>query len=65
MAEATKYMWRDVVLGLGGWAPQLGLKAHQTGDDAAWQILDVSFFRRFPLTEDEFWHKTGAIGRSI
>jgi hypothetical protein len=45
--------------------PQLGPKAHQTGDAAPWQILDVNLFRIFPLTQDEFWHETGAIGSSI
>jgi hypothetical protein len=45
--------------------PQLGPKAHQTGDAAPWQILDVNLFRRFPLTQDEFWHETGAIGSSM
>jgi hypothetical protein len=45
--------------------PQLGPKAHQTGDVAPWQILGVKLFRRFLLTQDEFWHETGAIGRSM
>jgi hypothetical protein len=61
-------MWRDVVLGL--WhprvgRPQLGPKAHQTGDATPCQILDVNLFRRFPLTLDKFWHETGAIGSSM
>jgi hypothetical protein len=65
MVAAAEYMWRDVVLGL--WRPrvgrpQLGPKAHQTGDTAPWQILDVNLFRRFSLTQDKFWHETGAIG---
>ena len=45
--------------------PQLGLKAHQTGDATPWQILDVNLFRRFPLTQDDFRHETGAIGSSM
>jgi hypothetical protein len=45
--------------------PQLGSKAHQTGDAAPWQILDINLFRRFPLTQDEFWHETGVIGSSV
>jgi hypothetical protein len=45
--------------------PQLGPKAHQTGKAAPWQILDVNLFRRFPLTQNEFWHETGAIGSSM
>jgi hypothetical protein len=45
--------------------PQLGPKAHQTSDVAHWQILDVNLFRRFPLTQDEFWHETGAIEHSM
>jgi hypothetical protein len=68
MTAATEYMWRDVVLGLGRprmGRPQLGPKAHQTGDAAPWQILDVNLFRRFPLTQNEFWHEIGAIGRSM
>jgi hypothetical protein len=32
---------------------------------APWQILDVNLFRRFPLTQDEFWHETDAIGSSM
>jgi hypothetical protein len=41
----------------------LGLRPNQTVSAAHWQILYVKLFRRFPLTRDEFWHKTGAIGR--
>jgi hypothetical protein len=41
----------------------LGLRPNQTVSAALWQILDVNLFRRFPLTRDEFWHKTSAIGR--
>jgi hypothetical protein len=57
MTAAAEYIWRDVVLGLG--RPRvghshLGPKAHQTGDAAPWQILDVNLFRRFLLTQDEF-----------
>jgi hypothetical protein len=68
MEAAAEYIWRDIVLGLGSPSvgrPQLGPKAHQTGDAAPWQILDVNLFRRFPLTQDEFWHETGAIGSSM
>jgi hypothetical protein len=68
MAAAADYIWRDVVLGLGRpmvGRPQLGPKAHQIGDAAPWQILDVNLFRRFPLTHDEFRHETGAIGSSM
>ena len=43
----------------------MGLKPNKTGDAALWQILDVNLFRRFPLTQDEFWHETGAIGSSM
>jgi hypothetical protein len=53
-----------LVLGLGRsrvGRRQLGPKAHQTGDAAPWQVLDVNLFRRFPLTPDEFWHETSAI----
>jgi hypothetical protein len=32
---------------------------------APWQILDVNLFRKFPLTQDEFWHEIGAIGSSM
>jgi hypothetical protein len=45
--------------------PQLGPKAHQTGDVAPWQILDVNLFRLLPLTQDEVLHDTSAIGRSM
>jgi hypothetical protein len=65
MAAAAECMWRDVVLGLGRpkvGRPQLRPKAYQAGNAAPWQILDVNLFRRFPLTQDEFWHETGAIG---
>jgi hypothetical protein len=68
VAAATEYIWRDFVLGLGRprvGHPQLGPKAHQTGDAAPWQILDVNLFRRFPLTQDEFWHETSSIGSSM
>jgi hypothetical protein len=68
MVAAAKYIWRDVVLGLGRprvGRPQLGPKAHQTDDAAPWQILDVKLFRRFPLTQDKVWHETGAIGSSM
>jgi hypothetical protein len=68
MAAAADYIWRDVVLGLGRprvGRPQLVPKAHQTGDAAPWQILDVNLFQRFPLTQDEIWHETSAIGRSM
>jgi hypothetical protein len=68
MAAAAEYIWRDVVLGLGRLRvgrPQLGAKAHQTGDAAHWEILDVNLFRRSPLTQDEFWHETSAIGSSV
>jgi hypothetical protein len=68
MAASTEYIWRDVVLGLGRprvRCPQLGPKARQTGDAAPWQILDVNLFRRFPLTQDEFWHDTSAIGSTM
>jgi hypothetical protein len=41
--------------------PQLWLKARQTGDAAAWQILDVNFFQRFLLTPNEFGPETSAI----
>jgi hypothetical protein len=37
MAAAAEYIWRDVILGLGRprvGRPQLGPKAHQTGDAA-------------------------------
>ena len=27
--------------------------------------MDVNLFRRFPLTQDAFWHETGAIGSSM
>jgi hypothetical protein len=43
-------------------APTTGPTAHQTGDTAPWKLLDVNLFRRFPLTLDEFWHETSAIG---
>jgi hypothetical protein len=43
----------------------LGLRPNQTVDAALWQILDVNLFRRFPLTQNEFWHETGAIGSSM
>jgi hypothetical protein len=42
--------------------PQLGLKARQTGDVAAWQILNVNSFRRFLLTPNEFGPQTCANG---
>jgi hypothetical protein len=29
------------------------------------QILDVNLFHRFPLTQNEFWHGTSSIGRSM
>jgi hypothetical protein len=64
---ATEYKRRGV-LGLGRprmGRPQLGPKAHQTGDAAPWQILDIKLFRRFLLTQDEFWHATSAIGSSM
>jgi hypothetical protein len=68
MAAAAEYIWRDVVLGLGRprvGRPQLGPKAHQNSDATPWQILDVNLFQRFPLTQDEFWHETSAIGSSM
>jgi hypothetical protein len=68
MAAAAEYIWRDIILGLGRprvGRPQLGPKAHQTGDAAPWQILDVNLFRRLPLTQDEFWHESGAIRSSM
>jgi hypothetical protein len=68
MVAAAEYIWRDVVLGLGHLRvgrPQLGPNAHQTGDAAPWQILDVNLFRRFLLSQHEFWHETGAIGSSM
>jgi hypothetical protein len=68
MVASAEYIWRDVVLGLGRprvGHPQLGPKAHQTGDAAPWQIPDVNLFRRFPLTQDEFWHETSVIGSSM
>jgi hypothetical protein len=59
-------MGRPTVGGDQGWgAPNLGLRPNQTVSAVLWQILDVNLFRRFPLTRDEFWHKTGAIGSSI
>jgi hypothetical protein len=42
MAAAFEYIWSDTVLGLGHprvGRPQLGPKAHQTGDATPWQIL--------------------------
>jgi hypothetical protein len=68
MEAAAEYIWRDAVLGLGRprvGRPQLGPKAHQIGDTTPWQILDVNLFRRFPLTQGEFRHETGAIGKSL
>jgi hypothetical protein len=68
MEAAAEYIWRDIVLGLGRprvGRPQLGPKAHQIGDAAPWQILDVNLFQRFPLTQNEFWHATSAIGSSM
>jgi hypothetical protein len=68
MVAGAEYIWRDVVLGLGRprvGRPQLWPKAHQTNDAAPWQILDVNLFRIFLLTQDEFWHDTGAIGISM
>jgi hypothetical protein len=44
-------------------APTTWPKAHQTGDVAPWQILDVNLFWRFLLTREEFWHETSSIGR--
>jgi hypothetical protein len=41
--------------------PQLGPKAQTNCQRSTLQILDVTLFRRFPLTQDEFWHKTSAI----
>jgi hypothetical protein len=68
MAAAAEYIWRDIVLGLGRrrvGRPQLVPNAHQTGDAAPWQILNVNLFRRFLLTHDEFWHEIGAIRSSM
>jgi hypothetical protein len=68
MVAAAEYIWRDIVLGLGRprvGRPQLGPKADHTGDAAPWQIPDVNLFQRFPLTQDEFWHETSAIGSSM
>jgi hypothetical protein len=57
-------MGRPRVGGDQGWgAPNLGLRPNQSVSAALWQILDVNLFRRFPLTRDEFWHKTGDIRR--
>ena len=32
------------------------------GGAAPWQILDVTLFRLFPLTPNEFWPETASIG---
>jgi hypothetical protein len=45
--------------------PQLGLKARQTGDASACQILDVNFFRPFMLTPNEFGPENSAIGSFV
>jgi hypothetical protein len=55
----------DVLVVSSSGRPQLGPETHQTGDTAPWQILDVNLFRRFLLTQDEFWHDTRAIGSSM
>jgi hypothetical protein len=61
MAAAAEYIWRDVILGLGRprvGRPQLGPKAHQTGDAAPLADSGRQLVSKIPVDSGRIlaWH---------